>query len=236
LRRGPTEPIPGLAIITVIIPFLNEERALPATLAALIAQAAPMEVIAVDAGSTDGSRDILACHPQLRVIDAERGRAQQMNAGAGVARGSLLLFLHADTVLPRGALPALQARLADPDFKWGGFRQAFSGSDWRLRIISWLHNHRCRMTKVFYGDQGLFVQRALFEQAGGFPLGRMEDIALSERLLRLAQPSLIDLAVTTDARKFVRMGVWKSLGRVVTILICARFGWRYPTEFFADVR
>ena len=67
-------------------------------------------------------------------------------------------------------------------------------------------------------------------------LERMEDIALSERLLKRAPPTLIDLAITTDARKFIRMGIWRSFGRVITILVCARFGWRYPTAFFADVR
>lgn len=223
-------------MISVIIPFLNEERALPATLAALFASAAPIEVIAVDAGSIDGSQRMLACYPQVQVIAAERGRAEQMNAGARAAHGSLLLFLHADTQLPFTALSTLLSRSADQDFRWGGFRHAFSGADWRLRFISWLHNHRCRFTGVFYGDQALFVRRDLFERAGGFPLRKMEDIALSERLLRMASPSLIDLAVVTDSRKFVRMGIWKSLGRVATILVCVRFGWRYPSAFFAEVR
>ena len=223
-------------MISVIIPFLNEERALPATLAALFASPAAIEVIAVDSGSTDGSRRVLAPYPQIKVLAAERGRAEQMNAGARAARGDLLLFLHADTQLPFAALGTLAARCADPGFLWGGFHQEFSGTDWRLRFISWLHNHRCRFTGVFYGDQALFVRRELFERAGGFPPGRMEDIALSERLLRMAPPTLIELSVVTDSRKFVRMGVWKSLGRVAAILICVRFGWRYPSAFFADVR
>ena len=82
----------------------------------------------------------------------------------------------------------------------------------------------------------MFVQRALFERAGGFPEGPMEDIALSERLLLRIPPTQIDLAVTTDSRKFVRMGVWKSLGRVLAILVCRQFHWRSPLAFFADVR
>ena len=223
-------------MISVIIPFLNEERALPATLAALFASPVAIEIIAVDSGSTDGSLRMLARHPQISVLAAERGRAEQMNAGARAARGDLLLFLHADTQLPSAALGTLVARSADPGFLWGGFRHAFSGADWRLRFISWLHNRRCRFTGVFYGDQALFVRRELFEGIGGFPPGRMEDIALSERLLRMAPPALIELAVVTDSRKFVRMGVWKSLGRVAAILVCVRFGWRYPSAFFAEVR
>lgn len=223
-------------LISVVVPFLNEERALPATLDALFAPGIPVEVLAVDSGSTDGSRAVLARYPQIRVLAAERGRAQQMNAGAAAARGGLLLFLHADTSLPAGALAALQARLADPALQWGGFTHAFSLTDWRLRFISRLHNWRCRVTGVFYGDQALFVRRELFERAGGFPQQRMEDVALSEGLLRLSPPTLLRDAVVTDARKFVRMGVWTSLGRVLAILLCDRFGWRYPTAFFADVR
>jgi len=223
-------------MISVVIPFLDEERALPSTLAALFATPPDCEVIAVDAGSTDRSREVLARFPQVRVIDAARGRAQQMNAGARIARGELLLFLHADTLLPPDALARLSAGLAEPAFQWGGFRHAFSAADWRLRCVSFLHNMRCRMTRVFYGDQAMFVRRALFWQAGGFPAGRMEDIALSERLLERAPPTLLDLAVTTDSRKFVRLGVWTALAHVVAILFCARFGWRTPTSFFADIR
>ncbi len=221
-------------MISVVIPFLDEERALPATLAALFAQGGDCEVIAVDGGSRDASLAQLGKFPAVVVIAAQRGRAQQMNAGAALARGELLLFLHADTLLPPEALQTLASLPAGQH--WGGFHHRFSGQDWRLRLVSWLHNLRCRLTGVFYGDQALFVSRQLFMESGGFPLGLMEDIALCERLLGKVRPRFLVYSVTTDARKFQREGVWLSLARVVAILLCRARGWPIPKGFFRDVR
>jgi rSAM/selenodomain-associated transferase 2 len=223
-------------MISVVIPFLDEERALDSTLAALFASGSDIETIAVDGASRDRSREVLSRHPQVVLIEAARGRAEQMNAGAAIARGELLLFLHADTVLPQAALPSLAMQLSEGTIQWGGFRQSFCDSDWRLRSISRLHNWRCRLTRVFYGDQAMFVRRSLFELVGGFPPGPMEDIALSERLRPHAPPVLLDLTVTTDSRKFVQMGVWRAFAHVLAILACRALGWRHPTAFFADYR
>ena len=222
--------------VSVVIPFLDEEKVLPHTLAALYAQEGAFEVIAADARSSDGSRRILAAYPSLRVVDAARGRAQQMNAGARQARGEMLLFLHADTLLPAGAIRRLQALVGAQPRAWGGFHHRVSDADWRLDFISLLHNFRCRRTRVFYGDQAMFVSRALFESVGGFPLQRMEDIALSERLQRQLPPTFLDDTVVTDSRKFVQMGVWRSLGRVVAIQLCRQLGLPVPLGFFRDVR
>jgi rSAM/selenodomain-associated transferase 2 len=224
----------GAPRVSVVIPFLNEEKALPATLQALAPQAGGFETIAVDAGSNDGSRAILAA-AGVRVIDAPRGRGSQMNAGAAVAGGELLLFLHADTLLPRGALATLAA-LAGREPVWGGFRHRFSGDDWRLRLVSRLTNLRCRITGAVYGDQAMFVSRALFVAAGGFPEEAMEDIALSEHLKRIKPPLLLPECVVTDARKFVQMGTWRSLGRVALVLACRGLGLRHRSAFFSDVR
>lgn len=222
--------------VSVIIPFLNEEKALPATLAALFAQPGGFEVIAVDGGSSDGSRRILAQHSAVRVVAAPPGRASQMNAGAGIASGCLLLFLHADTLLPPGAMTALENLAASGEPCWGGFRHLFSAADWRLRLISRLHNWRCRLTQVFYGDQALFASRELFLAAGGFPHRLMEDIALSDILRKKGRPVFLSLVVVTDSRKFVQMGVWRSLARVVLIRACDALGLSYPGGFFRNVR
>ena len=224
------------APVSVVIPFLDEERALPGTLEALFAQEGRFEAIAVDGGSRDASRAALARHPAVRVIEAPRGRASQMNAGAAAARGGLLLFLHADGRLPAGAIARL-TRLAEAQPEvWGGFRHLFDPNDWRLRLVSRLHNLRCGLTGAFYGDQAMFVGRRLFERAGGFPDRLMEDIALSERLLRMRRPVFLDLSVRSDPRKFMRMGVWRSLGRVALILALDRLGLPYPKAFFRNVR
>lgn len=223
-------------MISVIIPTLNEERALPATLARVFAQAGECEIIVVDGGSTDRTREIATGNGRIQLLTAPKGRAAQMNAGASRARGEWLLFLHADTLLPDGALAAIMA-LPD-DIQAGGFRHRFSGDDWRLRLISWMHNWRCRWTRVFYGDQALFVRRSLFKRLGGFPEDYpLEDVAFGERLRAAIRPRLLNLYVVTDARKFTQMGAWKSLGRVALILTCHELRLPIPARtFFSDIR
>ena len=225
--------------VSVIVPFLDEERALPMTLECLaraIAIHRNTEVIAVDGGSRDASRTILSAHPHVCVLEAPRGRARQMNAGAAAAHGDVLLFLHADTLVPEQALRAIARAAMAPDFVYGGFHHRFSGTDWRLRVISALHNFRCRITATFYGDQALFVRRTAFAGVGGFPLRLAEDIAISEALRAKAPPAFLPLAVVTSARKFEQMGVWTSFARVLAILLCLRFGRKPPAAFFADIR
>jgi rSAM/selenodomain-associated transferase 2 len=225
--------------ISVILPVLNEAQALPATLAHLareIEAYGKVEAIAVDGGSVDATRDALAALPALRVIDAPRGRALQMNAGARAAGGDVLLFLHADTWLPPGAFAAVARAASEPDFVYGGFHHLFSDADWRLRLVSRLHNYRCAKAATFYGDQALFVSRAAFTRVGGFPEVAIEDIALSQRLRALGSMRFLPLVVVTSSRKFVRMGVWRSFARVLAILLCLRLGLKPPRGFFANVR
>jgi rSAM/selenodomain-associated transferase 2 len=223
----------------VILPFLDEQVALPATLACLAdarTAQSDIEVIAVDGGSRDASASILARHHDIRVLNAPRGRAAQMNAGAAAATGDVLLFLHADTWLPANAFAAIAAAARDPGFVYGGFQHRFSGSDWRLAMISSLHNFRCRHARTFYGDQALFVARDAFMRAGGFPLVPAEDIALSQQLRAHASPAFLAETVVTSSRKFEQMGVWRSLARILAILVCLRLGRPVPVSFFANIR
>jgi len=225
-------------MISVVVPAYNEEKALPETLRHLLSQEGDYEVIVVDGGSTDRTCAIVRDEPRLRLHRAPRGRASQMNAGAGLATGELLLFLHADTRLPEGALRRLNEMEPDPAIQAGGFLHSFSGSDWRLRLISRLDNFRCIRSQVIYGDQALFVRRALFERLGGFPdLPRLEDVAFSEALLRVTRPVLLSQPVVTDSRKFVQMGVWRSFFRVLLIILSVQFRLPVlPRAFFRDVR
>ena len=152
--------------VSVIIPALNEERALPATLDSLAAQKGDFEVVVVDGGSTDGTRAVVERYrrsgSKVELIDAPRGRGAQMNAGARAAKGRWLLFLHADTRLPPRAVESITAFGETGDVAAGCFEHRFSGRGLLLRLISIVHNYRFRRTLIMYGDQAIFVERPLF--------------------------------------------------------------------------
>ena len=242
-------------MVSIVIPAYNEEQALPHSLNALFRQEGIYEVVLVDGGSSDRTRAIAESFgftteaddrhgcpsvprsPRL-ILTASKGRASQMNAGAKVAQGEWLLFLHADTVLPTGAIRLLNAMHADQAIQAGGFRHQFSGTDWRLRFISFLDNLRCRCSRIIYGDQALFVRRTLFEHIGGFPNQPiLEDVAICECLLKLTRPVLLSPPVVTDARKFVKMGIWPSFVRVLLIILHVEFGLPIlPRSFFQEIR
>ena len=225
-------------MISTIIPTYNEAKALPRTLEGVFAHPGEYEVIVVDGGSTDSTRAIARARPEVRLIVAPKGRASQMNAGAGAAHGEWLLFLHADTLLPAGAITLLNALETDHDCRAGGFRQRFSSDDWRLKVVSWLHNTRCEKSLILYGDQAMFVRRELFFQLGGFPdTPILEDVMFSEKLVRATRPVLLDEHVVTDARKFIKMGIARSFARVLIIMLCHELRLPIPARaFFSDVR
>ncbi len=234
-------------MISVVIPAFNEEQALPNTLRALFTQPGDFEVIVVDGGSIDRTIECVqeftlstqySALRSLRLLTAPKGRAPQMNAGAKQATGEWLLFLHADTVLPSGAIQRLNEMEADQTIQAGGFMHQFSGDDWRLKLISFLDNFRCIRSRIIYGDQALFVRRVLFEQLGGFPNRPiLEDVAFCERLIAVTTPLLLSSPVVTDARKFLKMGVWRSFLRVLLIILHVEFHLPVlPRAFFQDVR
>lgn len=221
-------------MLSVIVPTLNEARALPATLAAVASQPGVAEIIVVDGGSTDATVALARAYPGVRVLTSAPGRAAQMNRGARAARHPMLLFLHADTLLPADGCAQV---LAAPGV-FGGFRQAFSAQRWDLRLVSWLHNLRCRCTGIFYGDQAMFVRREAFDAAGGYPdVAELEDIRLSETLRAQHEPVFLAATVVTDSRKFEQLGVWRSLYYCLLILVCYEL--RVPLRgraFFAAIR
>jgi rSAM/selenodomain-associated transferase 2 len=198
--------------LSIIIPTLDERAALPALLDALqAARAAGHELIVVDGGSRDGSADI-AVRCADRVLASERGRARQMNTGAAVARGDILWFLHADTLPPSDGCAAILAALADGRHLWGRFDVRFTGRHSMFAVVARAMNLRSRLTGLCTGDQALFVTRAAFAQAGGFPeQPLMEDIALSRALKRLSRPARIATPVVTSSRRWERRGVLRTI-------------------------
>jgi rSAM/selenodomain-associated transferase 2 len=237
-------------MVSVVMPTYNEEKVLPDTLHALFSQPGDYEVIAVDGGSADRTRDVLldagfsegplslTPHPSRLLMTGPKGRASQMNAGAKAAGGEWLLFLHADTVLPEGAIERLNTMEADHAIQAGGFMHQFSGNDWRLKLISFLDNFRCTRSRIIYGDQALFVRRSLFVRLGGFPNQPiLEDVAFCERLIKATEPLLLFPPVITDARKFIKMGVWRSFLRVLLIILHVEYRLPVlPRTFFQDIR
>jgi rSAM/selenodomain-associated transferase 2 len=225
-------------MISVIIPTLNEEKALPETLRHLLGQPGGFEVIVVDGGSVDRTSEIVRGEPRVRLLKAPKGRASQMNTGAQHATGDWLLFLHADTLLPEGALARLNTLETDATVQAGGFLHRFSGTDWRLRMLSYFNNVRCRWSKIIYGDQAMFVRRTLFERLDGFPNeSRLEDVLFSRKLVRIVTPVLLAPPVVTDSRKFVQMGIWRSVFRATLILLSIELGLPLVSRaFFRDIR
>lgn len=223
-------------MISVIVPVLNEETALPGCLASVFRQSGCYEVIVVDGGSTDNTRAIVEHHSTIRYRETKPGRASQMNKGAAVAGGDWLLFLHADAQLPPGAIDRIM-RLPNT-IQAGGFRHRFTGSAWGLRLVSWLHNFRCRCTKVFYGDQAIFIRRDLFTALGGYPdVPRIEDLLFTEELRKHTAPILLDDYVLSDSRKFEQQGIFLSLWRVILIQLRHELGLPVKTyKFFSNVR
>jgi rSAM/selenodomain-associated transferase 2 len=199
-------------LISVILPVLNEAAGIRTALAALQPlRTAGHEIILVDGGSHDGT-PALAYGLVDVCMNASRGRARQMNAGARIARGSILLFLHADTLLPEGAANMIIEGLATPGVHWGRFNVRISGGSAWFPLISFMINLRSRITGIATGDQALFVITDLFYKSNGYAdIALMEDIDLCVRLKRHSRPLCIPVRVTTSGRRWEKHGVWRTI-------------------------
>jgi rSAM/selenodomain-associated transferase 2 len=210
--RSAATPPPCLDAIrlSIVMPVLNEAASIASTLASLQAlRERGHEVIVVDGGSGDAT-PLLVAPLADRVVLADRGRARQMNAGAAVATGDVLLFLHADTRLPEAALAAIAAVL--PKHVWGRFDVYIVGRPRMLRVIAALMNLRSRMSGIATGDQAIFATRAAFYAIGGFPeLPLMEDIEFCKRMRRCGRPACLVSRVMTSGRRWERHGVWRTI-------------------------
>lgn len=198
--------------LSVIVPTLNEADGIVAHLSALQAlRQRGSELIVVDGGSSDATPRLAAPLADI-IIQARRGRAAQMNAGARHARGEILIFLHADTRLSASADSVLKNAFADPNWLWGRFDVAIESTHRLLRLVAWCMNLRSRLTGIATGDQAMFVRRNTFAAVGGFPeLPLMEDIALSRRLKGLGRPLCLSQRVITSGRRWEQRGILRTI-------------------------
>lgn len=226
--------------LSVIIPVLNEQAHLPQTVAALQASMATAEIIVVDGGSTDGTREWLNTQKELFVIAAPRGRGIQLNAGANAASGNVLLFLHGDCVLSANALMLIQQALLPAHIVGGAFLIRFAETRPRsLAIIAKGINARTLVTKTATGDQGIFVRRTVYDAIGGFadwPL--FEDVDFVTRIKQRGKFVIVREPITISARRYLTNGPW----RTTFLMYALRLGYWFGIspvrlyQWFQDVR
>ena len=196
--------------ISVIIPVLNEELTIHRVLKSVL-RLNPDEIFVVDGGSLDGTREMAAAMG-VQVIAAPRGRAAQMNQGARLARGEVLLFLHADTHLPPSALEDIRDAMNNPQVAGGRFDVQLDGAGSMLKLVGSMISLRSRLSRVATGDQAIFIRREVFNKLGGYPeIPLMEDIALSRALKRAGRVACLKSRVITSARRWEKEGVWRTI-------------------------
>ncbi len=192
--------------ISIVVPVLNEERILDRTLSHIPTKD-EVELIVVDGGSTDSTIHIAKRYTD-KVFVSERGRAHQMNYGAERAEGDILLFLHADCLLPENAFQSIRETLKIPGVVAGAFDLSIEHPSFCFRIIEFGANIRSHITRVPYGDQALFIRKELFQEIGGFAkIPLMEDIEIGRRLKRLGKIVFVRPPVKASPRRWLAEGL-----------------------------
>jgi len=220
--------------LSIVVPARNDAEALARTLdhLATLPGVDDAEVIVAAAGDPAGSARAVAGRAQLLQPDGST-RAELMNAGAAAAHGEVLFFLHADSFPPRDALALIRRALADPRAVGGAFEHLFAEPVWSLRAITWINRARYRLTRNYYGDQGLFVRTTVFRALGGYrDLRLMEDLEFAQRLKRRGRSVLIHTPLVTSGRRFLARGPWRTFFLIVWLL--ARWTLGLDTERYAE--
>jgi len=221
--------------ISVIIPTLNEESHIEKTLQSVIKQEGNYEFYVVDGGSTDNT--VVIAKRYACVISSKRGRAIQMNAGAKLCKGDILLFLHADTLLPDNAFREIRKRMKDDTVVGGSFYIEFDADNFILRGISFISRFDFRI--FHFGDQGIFVRRDVFQALRGYKeIPIMEDYDFYKRLAGQGKVVLLRMPVISSARRFVKKGVVRQLliNKLVVLSYWAGVDIQTIKRFYDDMR
>ncbi len=219
--------------ISVIIPVFNEAKVIRDTLSQFDDDFC-LEIIVVDSGSSDHTQEIVRflgqTNSQLHlIISLDRGRAKQMNYGAKFAKGEILLFLHADTHLPKNYQEIIKQISQKKTNILGAFKLAIAGKEACLRIVEWLVNWRSQLFALPYGDQAIFLTKQNFQLLGGFPeLPIMEDFELVKQAKKHGKVEIASTAVITSARRWQKLGVWKTT--LINQVIIIGYYLRIPLE------
>lgn len=221
-------------MVSIIIPTLNEAKNLAATIAHLrrASEQGPVELIVSDCNSSDGSAALARSLGAKAVVQGARCRADALNRGASCARGDVLLFVHADTLLERGFVRRIERALRDENIVGGAFDFAFADDPrtrpWQRRQLDFVilvNRCRFRLTGNFYGDQAIFVRRHIFDRIGGFPnLRLLEDVGFCRQMRRLGRTAILQPPVLTSPRRFLSRGVTRQLIQDMIILGCDNLG------------
>ncbi len=215
---------PGKPRLSIIIPTLNEETCLYETISS-IGEQPGAEVIVTDGGSVDDTCAIAGVCG-ARIVRSAPGRAAQMNAGAAAAKGDILLFLHADTRLPFGFFQQVESCLDIAGVSAGAFRFAVDDTRFSLRLIEFGANWRSTKLQFPFGDQGIFLYRDTFQNAGGFrDLPVMEDYDMVQRLREMGRVVTASSSVITSARRWLQRGVWRTTFAHTRMIVGWNLGW-----------
>ena len=225
----------GESLVSIVVPTWNERDALPVCLSLLRDQEPPCEILVVDGGSTDGTVDAVRAFPDVKLLQAPRGRARQMNDGARIARGDILWFLHADSRPAPGSVIAIRDALRDPRVAAGAFRFALDGVRPAYRVIEAGAAMRTRWLRLPLGDQGLFLRREDFEEIGGYrDVSVLEDVYLVRDVRRRGRLAVLDLPLVTSCRRWEAHGLAATTLANFTLLVLDKLG--ASSECLARIR
>ncbi|MEA5468953.1 TIGR04283 family arsenosugar biosynthesis glycosyltransferase [Spirulina sp. 06S082] len=197
-------------MISIIIPVLNEAKTIQTTLLTL-EKSPSLEIIVVDGGSEDDTLKLAQEWGAITISSPQTGRAKQMNTGAAIASGEILLFLHADTHLPRGYAKMVQDTLGRSQAIAGAFELKIAGEMRALRWVERMVNLRSHYCSLPYGDQSLFLKATTFQDLGGFPdIPLMEDFEFVRQLRKAGRIYIVPHPVLTSGRRWQKLGVLKT--------------------------